>query len=514
MGLISSINNADFVHLHNHTEYSRFDGLQKMADYVLQARIMGFKSLAISDHGNVGGWIKFFNECKRKKDKKDKELLGADGKPLQTIKPIFGQEFYLCRDFAARGMKEQVDGRKGNRHLLLLAKNWEGYENLCTLSQKAFTDGQAFSDPRIDLNQLAQHSKGLICSSACLGSVVNNNLLHGRYEQAKKVISIFIDIFGKENLYLSVMYHGIDEEGAIIPDIIKLAKLFGLRVVAENDCHYTFKEQSASHELLMAISSSRCINDPKRIHFPYDEFYLKSAAEMAKIFGSHPEILTNTVSVAEQIEDFMKKGGMRLPKFDIERSKMGIKAIADDLAIKYGEEFKNEIEDADVCVGVKKLDTPEHLQKEAYQFLCELADEGMKKLGWDKSQAHIDALKMELGDVQVAWDMNRMDFATYFLIVWQYISFARSKGILTGCGRGSGYASVLLRTLGITYGPDPVKYSLLWVRFLAFDFSHVLLDSDWGFDEPEEAIVSSEVIETSEDEDRPVEEDAGGSDRY
>jgi DNA polymerase-3 subunit alpha len=507
--------NADFVHCHNHTEFSPFDGLNKMIEWVLHARRMGFRSLAISDHGNIGGWIKFYQECRKKKDKNDKEILGADGNPLPTIKPIFGMEAYL-----ARTIKEKnEDGRKGNRHLLLLAKSREGYENLCTLAQMAQVQGR-YIDPRIDLENLAKHSKGLICSSACLSSVVNANLLHGRYDQAKRVATLLKDIFN-EDFFLEVMYHGIDAEGAIIPEVLKLGQQLGIPVIASNDCHYCKKEQARSQEVLMAMSTSRCLKDPRRIHFPHDEFYLKSAEEMSQIFGSHPEVLFNTNAVADRIEDFLKTGGMRLPRFDVPGAKEGLRL--DGIGIEYGEvEGKRYLADIQsrnmeaINEAVLQQGSGDEQFEEAYQFMCDLAEQGMKKLRWDKSEAHIAQLKLELTDVRVAWTANRMDFATYFLIVWDYISFARANEIFTGCGRGSGYASVLLRTLGICYGPDPLLYGLIWERFLSFDWKFYLTDSDWGITDAAEVAVTTDlpIISDDLDEDRAVEDDTGGVDRY
>ena len=498
-----------FVHLHNHSEFSKFDGLNKMADWVLYARKMGFKSLALTDHGNVGGWIKFYQECKRKKDKKEQEI------PYDPIKPIFGQEVYLSKNHAARGNKEQVDSRKGNRHLLLLAKNREGYENLCKLSQVAFTEGQAFGDARIDLHQLAEHSKGIICSSACLSSVINNNLLMDRYAQAKAAATLLKDIFG-EDFHLEVMYHGMDDEAKIIPDVLKLGKELDVHIHSSNDCHYCRQEQARSQELLMAMSMSRCLKDPKAYHFPYDEFYMKSADEMAKIFGTEPRLLSNTVMIAEKVEDFLKPGGMRLPVFNIER------AVAEHSAAtgmeygtpEQGERFVKEIEAGDAA-SVGEIKSSNETFEEAFAFLSQLAQEGMKRKKWDQSEIHITTLQKELNDVRVAWEMNGMDFATYFLIVWDYIDFARRNGIITGCGRGSGYASVLLHCLGICYGVDPMRYSLLWERFLSFDWVHMLLDSDWGFGETEEVAVSVDDIASDDiDDDRAVEDDQGGTDRY
>ena len=458
------ISNSDFVHLHNHSEYSSFDGLNKISQFPKYAKEMGFKSLALTDHGNLGGAIKFIQECNK-----------------EGIKPIVGSEFYLSRNRHLRGerrengstIKGQPDGRKGNRHIVLLAKNWEGWQNLCTLSQHSWTEG-LYIDPRIDVDLLAKHSAGLICGSACLSSVINANLLHDRYDEAKKAVALFKDIFA-DDFYLEVMYHGIDAEAMIIPDIIRLSREMNVKVCATNDCHYCKKEHGSSQEILMCMSTSRCLNDPKRLHFPYHEFYLKSAPEMAVIFGTQPEFLTNTLLVADKVDakdifDNMTSG-MRLPRYKIPAG------------------FASPLD-----------------------YLHHLAMKGMQELGWDKSKEHMDRMRLEFEDVRVAWENNKYDFATYFLIVRDYIQEAKNRNILTGCGRGSGYASVLLRALGISYGPDPLKYDLIWERFLGFDFKHFVQEKDF-FGENIVAPQEQAVIDIKE-EDRDVVDDPGGVDRY
>jgi DNA polymerase-3 subunit alpha len=202
-----NISNRDFTHIHNHTEYSAFDGLNKISSFPMEARKMGFRALGITDHGNVGGIIKFFNECQKTTDK--------DGNKIEyaPIIPILGCEFYLAKNRFAKTKNEQPDGRKGNRHIVLIAKNWAGYQNLCRLSEHSWVDG-FYNDPRIDFELLEKYHEGLICSTACLSSVVNANLLHGRYDVAKKTVSKFKDLFG-EDLYLEIMFHGIDAERLI-----------------------------------------------------------------------------------------------------------------------------------------------------------------------------------------------------------------------------------------------------------------------------------------------------------
>ncbi len=468
--------NKDFVHFHCHSEYSRFDGLAKVDELVLTARKMGFPALALTDHGNIMGWIKFLQQCRVTKDKKGKDI------PYAPIKPILGCEFYLSRKMdigqyvekkdTAVIKKNQPDGRRGNRHLNLYAMNYDGYQNICRMSQKSYTDGFYF-DPRVDIDLLSKHSKGVMCGSACLSSVINVNLMHGEYDRAKYICGVLNEIFDG-NFFLEIMYHGIREERAIIPLILKLSTELDIPVIATNDSHYIRSDQGESQEVLLCMSQQRCMKDPKRLSFGHMEFYLKSAEEMGKIFGFAPQALYNSVKMAERIDtDDIEQnlfGGMRLPKFDIPA------------------EYKN-----------------------PFEYLTKLAWEGMVKVGWDRSEVHIAALKMELNDVKVAYDANNYDFSTYFLIVRDYIQYAKADGVFVGCGRGSGYASVLLRCLDITYGVDPLKYGLLWERFLGFDDKKFIKETDFGFD----IDLIQEAAEKSELEaDRELEEDLGGVDRY
>ena len=426
--------NKDFVPFHNHSSYSKLDGLNKMSDMAMQARKMGFPAFALTDHGNIQGILQFLKFCRDTKDKKGNDI------PYAPIKPIVGCEFYLSRKMdigqydenkKKQGIpkKNQPDGQRGNRHLNVFCMNHTGYKNFCTLSQNSFTKGFYFS-PRIDVEMLSKYSEGLMGSSACLSNIINVNLRYGRYKEAKKACGLLNEIF-KGNFFLEVMYHGIPEEKEIIPDIFKLSRELSIPVICTQDSHYLHKNQFLSHEVLLAISQKKCIKDENRLSFVHKEFYLKSAQEMAEIFGSHPECFINSVRMAERIdtkdiEDNLF-GGMRLPKFDIP------------------DEYK----------------TP-------FDYMKKLAQDGMKRIGWDKSPKHIEAFNKELEDVKVAKENNNYDFATYFLIVMDYVKFARNHDILVGAGRGSGAASVLLRCLDITRTVDPIKFSLLWERFLAF----------------------------------------------
>ena len=403
-----------------------------MSEFVRNARQMGFRSIGATDHGSVGGLIKFWRECRKKDD--------SDQAGSVPIVPLMGCEFYLSRDRFAKTKELQPDGRKGNRHFVLLAKNWEGYQNLCALSESSWVDG-FYNDPRIDMDLLEKHHSGLIASSACLSSVVNSNLLHGRYDEAKKAVAMFKGLFG-DDFYLEVMFHGIDAERYIIPDIIKLSEETDTKIIASNDVHYFKKEHGKSQEVLMCMSTSRCIHDAKRINFPYNEFYLKEAHEMLEVFKDIPYALTNTNEIVDKIdiESFERNFGgiMRLPKFDIPK------------------EFSN-----------------------SYEYLCSVARKGLEDLNLGDSSEHLHRLSVELSDVKVALENNNYDFSTYFLIVQDYIKWAKDNNIMVGAGRGSGFGSILLRCLGISYGPDVIDMGLLWERFLGFSNERFIKESDF-----------------------------------
>jgi DNA polymerase III subunit alpha len=495
--------NSDFVHLHAHTEMSSFDGLSKIDEMTLLAKQMGFKALAITDHGTVGGWVKFNESCKNKKYKTKQGEVVIEN----TLKPILGCEFYVARDHLSRGSESNPDGRKGNRHLVLLAKNHEGYKNICKMSQASYVDG-FYSSPRIDLNLLAKHSEGVIASSACLSSVVNNNLLKGRYDAAKKVSTILKDIF-KDDFYLEVMFHGMDEQAYIIPDVLKLGNELGIKVIVSNDVHYLQKPHASTQELLMAISTSKCIKDPKRMHHGYDEFYLKSAEEMLKPFTAYPNLLTNTLEIADKISnDVLKTEKMILPNFDIKKAR-------EENVIVINTDQHNILLPDNRPRDINIVKAKSKKFEESYSLLVDLCLAGMKKLNILDSQKHVDRLNLELTDVRIAWTNNTMDFATYFIVVWDIINFCNKSNILIGPGRGSGYASIILRVLGITYGPvDILEYGLIWERFLGFSEIYSLSNKDIGYFPEEDNTIVNPVVEINElFDDRELEDDLGGIDR-
>lgn len=382
-------------------------------------------AVALTDHGTFAGAIQLIVKCKEK-----------------GIKPIIGIESYLARNHKIKNNKEQKDGRKGNRHINLIAKNFVGYQNICALSQAASLEGYYY-DPRIDFELLQKHSSGVVCLSACLSNLINWNLSIDRYDEAKKAAGIFKEIF-KEDFYLEVMYHGIDLEAKVLPQIQQLGKELDIKLVSTGDVHYIKKTDAEFHEYVMCVSSGKTIKDPKRLKFPYKEFYFKSAAEMYKIFGHIPHAMQNTLEVAEKCDYsdiiFIEDGGsMRLPKFELPEG----------------------------------FDTP-------HDYLEKLAWDGLNRLGLNNSQPHRERLQLELSDVRLIWDTKKYDFATYFLIVQDIMNHSKRVGIEAGI-RGSGYGSLLLKCIGIIDSPvDPLHMGLIWARFLGFDSNFFIAESDFG----------------------------------
>ena len=379
------------------------------------------RAVGLTDHGTVAGAIRFLKSCRE-----------------YGVKPIIGVEAYLARDHLSHDKTSQPDGRKGNRHLNIIAKNSEGLANLFSLAQESSLAGYYY-DPRIDLELLDKHKKGLIVTSACLSNCVNALLLSGKYEAAKKAAAQFKDIFGND-YYLEMMFHGITSEARILPDIQKLAKEMDIKTIVTNDTHYINKEDAEFHEYLMCMSSGRCIRDPKRIRFPFEEFYFKSEEEMKKVFGYCQQSMSNTIEIADKCDysDIILGGNMRLPKFDL----------------------------------------PDN-QSDPYVYMYDLAWKGLEEDGLKDSPVHCERLKRELDDIKLIWDTKNYDFSTYFLMVEDMMGFAKKKGIGSGV-RGSGYGSLLLKCLGITEGVDPVKQGLLFERFIGCDWKFFISEDDLG----------------------------------
>lgn len=446
IGKYGKFDNKDFVHHHtHHSGGSEFDGLSNLQNMVMTAREMGFPALSLTDHGSMAGVIKLIKYCNQKKDKKDKEI------QFKPIKPIIGNEVYLSENHTFKSKELQPSGSKGNTHLILLAKNYKGYQNLCRITNKSWTEG-VYRKPRCDFDLLDKHKEGVICTSACIASIVNYNLAKGRLKEADKVVGIFKDIY-QEDFYMELQYHGYDIQAHIMQDAFKLSKKHNLPMIVTNDAHFIKKQHAMAQELLMCMSTKGTIANPKHIRHPYPEFYLKSAQEMGNIFGHTPSLLYNTVDISNKVDsqDINKNlfGGMRLPKYEVPK---------------------------------------EYYQKDQFEgrfkYLKDMALSGLNRRGWGSSQKHIDRLNLQLNDLRAAYEVNGYDFVTYFLIEWDIMQQARRRDIITGFGRGSVYASVLSHCLGICYGVDPLSIDgMLWQRFLGFEDKKFVSEKHFGFEQ-------------------------------
>lgn len=409
----------DFVHLHVHTEYSLLDGAAKIKSLVSKAAKMNMKSIAITDHGVMYGAVDFYKAAKD-----------------AGIKPIIGCEIYT----AARGRQDktyELDADSG--HLVLLAKDSMGYQNLSQLVSFGFTQGFYFK-PRVDRELLEKHSEGLIALSGCIAGDIPSALLNGDYNRAKEIALYYKKIFGKDNFYIEIQDHGLEEQKKINPALIRLSAETGIGLVATNDIHYINKEDAYTQDVLMCVQMGKTIDDPDRMKFKTDEFYLKSGKQMSELFEYAPEAIENTVRIAERCNVDFDFNTVHLPAYDVPD-------------------------------GKKPL-----------EFLEELCMDGLKKRYSPVTEAQLKRLEYEL-DV-----INSMGFVDYFLIVWDFIKFARDNGIVVGPGRGSGAGSIVAYCLGIT-SIDPMKYNLLFERFLNPErISMPDIDTDFCYERRQEVI--------------------------
>lgn len=385
----------DFCHLHNHTEYSLLDGANRIPDMVARASELGMKSLAISDHGVMFGVMEFAMECKQK-----------------GIKPILGVEAYV----APGGMMKK-SGREENHsyHLLLLAKDLEGYRNLCQLSSIAALQGYYYK-PRIDHDLLRTYSKGVIGTTTCLGSEVNQALLRGDYEEANRIAGMYAEIFGEGNYFVELQDHGLPEQRLCNEGLLKIARDLKLPLIATNDAHYLCKSDSQPHDVLLCIQTGALVADEKRFKFSTDEFYLKSQEEMLSLFPGHPEALENTMHISEMCNVELGKQRAAMPEPAV----------------------------------------PEGMDAKSY--LRELAEKGLRSRSKFNDERGYDRLNYELEVI------GKTNFEDYFLLVRQFAQATRDRGIYFGV-RGSAAGSLVSYCIGIT-DVDPLEYDLTFERFL------------------------------------------------
>ena len=385
-----------FVHLHVHTEYSLLDGACRIDQIMERVKELGQSAIAITDHGVMYGCIDFYKAAK------------AAG-----IKPIIGCEVYVAR----RGMDDRIHGIDNDPyHLVLLCENRKGYENLCYLVSQAFIHG-FYGKPRVDLNLLREYHEGLIATSACLAGAVPQYLMSEDYEAAKAYALQLSDIFGPEHFYLELQDHGIDEQLAVNQGILRLARETGLPLIVTNDAHYLRREDAETQDVLLCIQTGKTVDEPNRMKFQTQEFYLKSEKEMRSLFPNCEEAFENTVRIADMCNLEFTFHEYHLPAFPVP------------------EGYTNE------------------------EFFRKLCMDGFRERYVNPPREYMDRLEYEIGVI------SHMGYVNYYLIVWDFIRFAKESGIPVGPGRGSGAASIVAYCMHITE-VDPMKYALIFERFL------------------------------------------------
>ena len=410
----------EFAHLHVHTEYSLLDGSNKIHEYVARVKELGMNSAAITDHGVMFGCIDFYRAAK------------AAG-----IKPILGCEVYV----APGSRFDREAGQTENRyyHMVLLAENNQGYQNLMKIVSKAFIDGFYYK-PRVDLELLEEYHEGIIALSACLAGEVAKNLTRGFYEEAKKAALRYQEIFGEGNFFLEMQDHGIPEQQRVNQQLLRMHQETGIELVVTNDVHYTYDTDVEAHDILLCVQTGKRLQDEDRMRYEGGQYYVKSPEEMLKLFPYIPEALENTQKIADRCDVEIEFGVTKLPKFDVPAP----------------------------------YTSWEYLNKLCYDGLKERYTENLDELG--------KRLEYELGVIQ------KMGYVDYFLIVWDFIRFARDHDIMVGPGRGSAAGSLVSYTLGITK-LDPIKYDLLFERFLNPErVSMPDIDVDFCFERRQEVI--------------------------
>ncbi len=395
---------SDFVHLHLHSEYSLLDGACRITDIPKRAAACGHNAVAITDHGVMYGAVAFYRACKK-----------------EGIKPIIGCEVYVA---SRSRLSKSGDGENRTDHLVLLCENEVGYRNLIYLVSQGFIDG-FYSKPRIDLELLRDHSEGLIGLSACLAGRIPRLLTGGDYEGAVSYAKELSSILGEGNFYIELQNHGLEEQKQILPLLARLARECDLPMVATNDCHYLRREDAYAQAVLMCVQTNSVITNGRPVGFETDEFYYKTTEEMEALFGEYEGALANTVKIAERCSFDFSFDTIYLPKFN--------------------------------CPGGDTA--AEHLRKLAFAGFEKRTTEGKIDFTSADRAAYCERLEYELSVI------DKMGYSDYFLIVQDYVNFAKANGIPVGPGRGSGAGSLVAFSVGIT-DIDPIRFDLLFERFL------------------------------------------------
>lgn len=412
-----------FTHLHVHSEYSLLDGMSKINKAPEYVKSLGMDSLAITDHGVMFGIIDFYKSCKK-----------------SGIKPIIGCEVYVA---PRTRFDKDPDRDRNMNHLILLAENMTGYKNLTKIVSAAFTEGFYFK-PRVDKELLREHSEGIICLSACLAGAIPRKILNGDYSGAKAEALELRDIFGKDNFYLEIQNHFLDDDKPATQGLVRLSEEISAPLVATNDAHYIKRSDAKAHDVLLAIQTGSTVDDENRMRFANDEFYLKSESEMMELFPDHPEAIENSHKIAERCNVEFEFGEYHLPEFippEGMTNKDYLRNLCyDGLERRYGSEA--------------------------------LHDESIYRI----------RLESELEVIE------KMGYVEYFLIVWDFIHYAKSNDIPVGPGRGSAAGSIVAYSLAITE-IEPIKYNLIFERFLNPErVSMPDIDVDFCIDRRQEVI--------------------------
>lgn len=386
-----------FTHLHVHTEYSLLDGSNKIKEYVLRVKELGMNSAAITDHGVMYGVIDFYKAAR------------AAG-----IKPILGCEVYVAP--GSRFDRELSHGDDRYYHLVLLAENNKGYQNLMKIVSKGFVEGYYYK-PRVDMEVLETYHEGIIALSACLAGEVQRYLVRGLYEEAKETAYKYEKCFGKGNFFLELQDHGIPEQKTVNAGLMRMSQETGIELVATNDVHYTYAEDAEPHDILLCLQTGKKLSDENRMRYEGGQYFVKSEEEMRKLFPYAAQAIDNTQKIADRCQVEIEFGVTKLPHFDV----------------------------------------PEGY--DSWTYLNKLCHEGLVRRYPDKHEELLPKLDYELSVIQ------KMGYVDYFLIVWDFINYARTHGIPVGPGRGSAAGSLVSYTTGIT-NIDPIRYNLLFERFL------------------------------------------------
>lgn len=398
---------SNFIHLHNHSDYSLLDGASKIDQLIDAAIAMRMPAMAITDHGNLFGAIQFYSSARKK-----------------GLKPIIGCEMYVAKE----SRHKKAGGGDQSNHLILLAETTEGYQNLSRLVSYGYLEGFYYK-PRVDKELLSQYSKGLIALSGCLKGSVPERLLMEQFDAAQEEAGTLLDIFGRENFYLELQDHNLPAQRRINPSLIEISKKTGIPVICTNDAHYLRKEDYSAHDVLLCIGTGRTIHEQDRMRYESDQFYFKSFQEMQQIWGDLPEAILNTQRLGERCNVHIDTSALHLPPFDVPPG-FSADSYFEKVAHEGFEGRRNHLE-ASARQGFLK--NPIKVYEERLAFEIEM--------------------------------IKKMKFSSYFLIVWDFIKYARDNTIPVGPGRGSVVGSLVAYSLRIT-DIDPLQYDLFFERFL------------------------------------------------